>query len=114
MYSGRVISGFGIGGISAVAPTFVSECAPKEARGRITGLVQIMVATGSMLSYWINRELSASHIRSKPGVTSWLFSGGVVTSQSFGERMEGSVGLPIRSRRIHVPRSPHSQGDFTS
>jgi len=56
MYSGRVIAGFGIGGISAVAPTFVSECAPKEVRGRITGLFQIMVAIGVMLSYWINRE----------------------------------------------------------
>ncbi|KAF9652810.1 general substrate transporter [Thelephora ganbajun] len=54
MYSGRAIAGFGIGGISAVAPTFVSECAPKEVRGRITGLFQIMVATGVMLSYWIN------------------------------------------------------------
>jgi len=58
MYSGRVISGFGIGGISTVAPTFVSECAPNEVQGRITGFFQIMVATGVMLSYWINRELS--------------------------------------------------------
>jgi len=58
MYSGRVVAGVGIGGISAVAPTFVSECAPKEVRGRVTGLFQIMVAIGVMLSYWINRELS--------------------------------------------------------
>jgi MFS family permease len=58
VYSGRVVSGFGIGGISAIAPTFVSECAPKEVRGRITGLFQVMVATGVMLSYWINCELS--------------------------------------------------------
>jgi len=58
MYSGRVIAGFGIGGISTVAPTFASECAPKEVRARITGLFQIMVATGVMFSYWINRELS--------------------------------------------------------
>ena len=56
MYSGRVIAGFGIGGITAVAPTFVSECAPKEVRGRITGLFQVMAATGVMLAYWVNRE----------------------------------------------------------
>lgn len=43
IYAGRVISGFGIGGISAVAPAFVSECSPKDVRGRITGLFQIMV-----------------------------------------------------------------------
>ena len=63
MYSGRVIAGFGVGGISAVAPTFVSECAPKEVRGRITGLFQPMVALGVMLSYWINREsLCSLHV----------------------------------------------------
>jgi sugar porter (SP) family MFS transporter len=54
IYAGRVISGFGIGAISAVAPAYVSECSPKEVRGRITGLFQIMVATGVMISYFIN------------------------------------------------------------
>ena len=44
IYAGRIISGLGIGGISAVAPAFVSECSPKEVRGRITGLFQIMVS----------------------------------------------------------------------
>jgi sugar porter (SP) family MFS transporter len=58
IYSGRVISGVGIGGISAVAPAFVSECSPKEVRGRITGLFQIMVAIGVMLSYFINFGVS--------------------------------------------------------
>ena len=42
-----------------MAPTFASECAPKEVRGRITGLFQIMVTSGVMLSYWINRESSS-------------------------------------------------------
>ena len=44
IYAGRVVSGIGIGAISAVAPTYVSECAPKEVRGRITGIFQIMVS----------------------------------------------------------------------
>jgi MFS family permease len=56
IYSGRVISGIGIGGISAVAPAYVSECSSKDVRGRITGLFQIMVAIGVMISYFINRE----------------------------------------------------------
>ncbi|KAG6831039.1 hypothetical protein H0H87_006347 [Tephrocybe sp. NHM501043] len=67
IYAGRVISGFGVGGISAVAPAFVSECAPKEVRGRITGLFQIMVAIGVMLSYFINFGISA-HVKSGPNV----------------------------------------------
>ncbi|PIL34573.1 MFS general substrate transporter [Ganoderma sinense ZZ0214-1] len=54
IYAGRVIAGIGIGAISAVAPAYVSECSPKEVRGRITGLFQIMVAIGVMLSYFIN------------------------------------------------------------
>lgn len=54
IYGGRVVAGVGIGGISAVSPTFVSECSPKEVRGRITGLFQVMVAIGVMLSYFIN------------------------------------------------------------
>ena len=45
IYAGRVISGVGIGAISAVAPAYVSECSPKEVRGRITGIFQIMVKT---------------------------------------------------------------------
>lgn len=43
IYAGRVISGVGIGAISAVAPAYVSECSPKDVRGRITGCFQIMV-----------------------------------------------------------------------
>ena len=43
IYAGRVISGVGVGAISAVAPAYVSECSPKEVRGRITGLFQFMV-----------------------------------------------------------------------
>jgi len=58
MYAGRFVAGIGVGGISAVAPTFVSECAPKDVRGRITGLFHIMIGTGVMLSYWINCKSS--------------------------------------------------------
>ncbi|CAK5267137.1 unnamed protein product [Mycena citricolor] len=60
IYAGRVISGVGVGAISAVAPAFVSECAPKESRGRITGIFQVTVAIGVMISYFINYGLSLS------------------------------------------------------
>ncbi|KAJ7120579.1 general substrate transporter [Mycena crocata] len=58
IYAGRVISGVGIGAISAVAPAYVSECSPKDVRGRITGLFQITVAIGVMISYFINYGIS--------------------------------------------------------
>jgi MFS family permease len=57
IYAGRVISGFGIGAISAVAPAYVSECSPKQVRGRVTGIFQIMVAIGVMISYFVNCNL---------------------------------------------------------
>ncbi|KAF8151347.1 general substrate transporter [Crassisporium funariophilum] len=68
IYAGRVISGIGIGAISAVAPAFVSECSPKEVRGRITGLFQIMVAVGVMISYFVNYGVGI-HIQT--GVNVW-------------------------------------------
>jgi len=58
IYAGRVVSGLGIGAVSAVAPAYVSECCPKDVRGRITGFFQIMVAVGVMISYFINLGIS--------------------------------------------------------
>lgn len=54
IYAGRVISGVGVGAISAVAPAYVSECSPKEVRGRLTGLFQIMVKI--LCSYTVSRN----------------------------------------------------------
>ncbi|KAF6751923.1 sugar transporter [Ephemerocybe angulata] len=68
IYAGRVLSGYGIGAISSVAPAYVSECAPKEVRGRITGLFQIMVAVGVMLSYFVNFAIG---IHIPTGVNVW-------------------------------------------
>ncbi|KAJ7217322.1 general substrate transporter [Mycena pura] len=65
IYAGRVIIGVGIGGISAVSPAFVSECSPKEVRGRITGLFQVFVAIGVMMSYWVNYGIQV-HIPNGP------------------------------------------------
>jgi MFS family permease len=56
IYAGRTISGIGIGAISAVAPAYVSECSPKNVRGRITGVFQVMVAAGVAISYFVNCE----------------------------------------------------------
>ncbi|TCD61909.1 hypothetical protein EIP91_007723 [Steccherinum ochraceum] len=60
IYAGRVVAGVGIGGISAVSPAYVSECSPKDVRGRITGFFQIMVAFGVMLSYFVNFTVKES------------------------------------------------------
>ncbi|PWN47567.1 sugar transporter [Violaceomyces palustris] len=68
IYGGRVVAGFGIGGITSIASGYVSECSPKNARGRITGLFQIIVALGVMLSYFTNYGVSR---RFKSGAMIW-------------------------------------------
>jgi SP family sugar:H+ symporter-like MFS transporter len=47
LYVGRVIGGFGVGLISAVVPTYISENAPKEIRGRCIGCMVSHKTTAS-------------------------------------------------------------------
>ncbi|KAI0064836.1 general substrate transporter [Artomyces pyxidatus] len=54
IYSGRFVEGVGLGALSAVAPAYVSECSPRDVRGRITGIFQIMVAFGLTIAYFVN------------------------------------------------------------
>ena len=54
LYFGRFIAGLGTGGASMMAPVYISENSPRAIRGAVTGLYQLFVATGIMLSYWIN------------------------------------------------------------
>jgi MFS family permease len=37
MYAGRVITGLGVGTLTAVIPTYISEIAPPALRGTLTG-----------------------------------------------------------------------------
>jgi MFS family permease len=43
---GRFTVGLGVGAMSMVCPTYVSELSPKHIRGRITGLFQVVVVIG--------------------------------------------------------------------
>lgn len=54
VYATRIISGIGIGGISVVSFAYVSECSPKDVRGRTIGLLAFMSATGAMVSSFVN------------------------------------------------------------
>lgn len=58
MYAGRFVAGLGVGGMSAICPLYVAELSPKEVRGRITGMFQILVAIGVAISYWIEYGLT--------------------------------------------------------
>jgi MFS family permease len=54
LYMGRMIAGFGVGAASMLTPLYVSENSPRAIRGGLTGLYQLFIATGTMLSFWVN------------------------------------------------------------
>ncbi|KAG1738437.1 general substrate transporter [Suillus paluster] len=58
LYFGRVFAGIGVGMVSALAPSYISECMPRHIRGRCTGLVQFSDNIGMMLAFWVNYSAS--------------------------------------------------------
>lgn len=53
IYGGRVVAGFGIGGMSSITPVFVSENCPPRIRGRVAGLFQEFLVIGVTVAYWL-------------------------------------------------------------
>ncbi|KAF9041024.1 sugar transporter [Hymenopellis radicata] len=58
LYFGRFLGGVGVGMVSALVPSYVSECVPKAIRGRCTGMIQLANNIGIMLSFWVNYSAS--------------------------------------------------------
>jgi MFS family permease len=50
LFFSRFLSGMGVGLMSAMVPTYVSECAPRAIRGRCTGCIEVAVGLGNMLA----------------------------------------------------------------
>lgn len=50
LYFSRFLGGVGVGMVSALVPSYVSECVPKSIRGRCTGMIQLANNIGIMLS----------------------------------------------------------------
>lgn len=48
--AGRVIAGIGIGGTSALLPTYQSECAPRQIRGLLVAAYQWNIAFGQFIA----------------------------------------------------------------
>ena len=69
MYTGRFISGVGVGAASTINPVYVSENAPRAIRGLLTGLYQLFIVTGGMIAFWINYSVSI-HMKGK---TQYIF-----------------------------------------
>lgn len=57
-YAGRFLAGVAIGSMSAGAPQFLAENAPKSIRGSMTCLYNLMIITALSLAFWTNYGVS--------------------------------------------------------
>ena len=64
-YIGRFVAGLGLGSMTAVAPGYNAEMAPKEIRARLGSGMQWLFALGVMISYWIVYGTSQMETSSK-------------------------------------------------
>ncbi|XP_038723139.1 sugar transporter ERD6-like 16 [Tripterygium wilfordii] len=55
---GRVFTGYGIGVFSYVVPIFIAEIAPKNLRGGLTTLNQLLIVTGSSVAFLVGSVIS--------------------------------------------------------
>ncbi|MFI0481394.1 sugar porter family MFS transporter [Actinomadura sp. 9N215] len=56
----RLVLGLAVGAASATVPPYLSEISPKEVRGRILTLNQLMITTGILVAYLVNLAFSGS------------------------------------------------------
>lgn len=54
IYASRVIDGFAVGGITAVAPVYLSEISPPAIRGRLVGFYEIGYQLLAIVGFWLN------------------------------------------------------------
>lgn len=50
----RVLLGLAVGAASALVPSYMSEMAPAHMRGRLSGINQVMIVSGMLLSYIVD------------------------------------------------------------
>ncbi|PVI03025.1 general substrate transporter [Periconia macrospinosa] len=53
MFLGRAIGGLGVGLASGVVPLYIAELSPPSIRGRLVGIYEISVQTGTCIGFWI-------------------------------------------------------------
>ncbi|CAO2658482.1 Nn.00g062050.m01.CDS01 [Neocucurbitaria sp. VM-36] len=67
-YIGRFVEGLGLGAGTMLAPTYVSENAPRAIRGFLVGFFQLFLVAGSMMAYFINYG-ALKHL---PPMATWM------------------------------------------
>jgi MFS transporter, SP family, galactose:H+ symporter len=60
MLLGRIVMGVGVGGVSAVVPSYLSEISPAQIRGRMLTLNQLLITLGLLAAYLVNVAFASS------------------------------------------------------
>ncbi|MEJ8278683.1 sugar porter family MFS transporter [Pseudonocardia spirodelae] len=60
LITARVVLGLAIGVSSVCVPLYIAEIAPKESRGRLVSMNQLLITVGILLSYLVNSVFAAS------------------------------------------------------
>ena len=64
LYLGRFLTGLGIGASSVVTPAYLGEMAPKEKRGSIVALYEVMLCVGMLMSGFVDFALKVKTVAS--------------------------------------------------
>ncbi|KAI8977926.1 general substrate transporter [Pilobolus umbonatus] len=117
MIAGRFIAGLGVGALSMAVPLYLSELAPKEIRGRLISLQQLMITIGIMIAFWVGA--GTQHI---DGQASWRVPLGIQMAPAVVLGF-GAIFLPFSPRwlinkgrndeALQVLARLHSNGDQT-
>lgn len=54
---GRLVAGFGVGGLSVLTPMYQSETAPRQVRGAMISAYQLFITFGIFLAYCVSSAL---------------------------------------------------------
>ena len=92
LVAARIVLGWAVGAASALVPAYLSEMAPAEVRGRLSGLNQVMIVSGMLLSYVADFLLLGF-----PGTWSWRLMLGAAIIPAIILFL-GTLGLPESPR----------------